>query len=337
MQLSELWFVLVGVLFVGFVFLEGFDFGVGMSTKFLAKNDLEKRVLINTIGPFWDANEVWLITAGGAMFAAFPHWYATLFSGYYLPFVILLLALIARGVAFEFRGKVESKQWTQTWDWSIFLGSILPPFLLGVLFSSLIKGLPIDKDMNMYAGFFDIVNVYTVVGGLAFVLLSYLHGLMFITLKTTGSLRERARQMALKMYIATGAVIVLFVVLTAFYTEAFTEKGAILIPVYGLAVVLYLLLFPLLRNKKEGFSFTVTGLIMILVTSSFFIALFPNVMISSIDIANNMTVYNAASGDYSLKFMTIVAAIMVPIVLGYTIWSYYVFRKRVTSKEHLEY
>ncbi|MFO1443175.1 cytochrome d ubiquinol oxidase subunit II [Bacillus sp. Bva_UNVM-123] len=337
MLLSEVWFVLVGILFVGFVFLEGFDFGVGMSTKFLAKNEIEKRVLINTIGPFWDANEVWLITAGGAMFAAFPHWYATLFSGYYLPFVILLLALIARGVAFEFRGKVESEKWTKTWDLSILLGSILPPFLLGVLFSSLIKGLPIDENMNMYASFLDIVNVYTVVGGIAFVLLSFLHGLMFISLKTTGSLRERARKMAQKIYFVTGAVIVLFVALTAIYTDAFSNRGAILIPMYGAAIVLYVLLFPLLRNKREGYSFTATGLIMVIVTASFFIALFPNVMISSIDAVYNMTVYNAASGDYSLKFMTIVAAIMVPIVLVYTIWSYYIFRKRITSKEHLEY
>lgn len=337
MLLSELWFVLVGVLFVVFLFLEGFDFGVGMSTKFLAQNDLEKRVLINTIGPFWDANEVWLITAGGAMFAAFPHWYATLFSGYYLPFVVLLLALIARGVAFEFRGKVDSTKWVKTWDWSIFFGSILPPFLVGVLFTSLIKGVPIDENMNMYAHFFDIVNPYTVVGGIAVVLLTYLHGLMFITLKTTGSLRERAREQAMKMYIASGVVIILFVVLTGVYTEAFTARGTILIPLYAAAIVLYLLLFSFLKNKKEGFSFTVTGLIIILVTSSFFVALFPNVMISTIDAANNLTVYNAASGDYSLKIMTIVAGTMVPIVLGYTIWSYYIFRKRVTDKEHLEY
>lgn len=337
MQLSEVWFILIGVLFIGFLFLEGFDFGVGMSTKFLAKNDTEKRVLINTIGPFWDANEVWLITAGGAMFAAFPHWYATLFSGYYLPFVVLLLALIARGVAFEFRGKLNSEKWRKTWDWSIFLGSILPPFLLGVLFTSLIKGVPIDQDMNMYAGFFDIVNLYTVVGGVAFVLLTYMHGLMFISLKTTGSLRERARLAAQKLYIACAVVIVLFVALTGVYTEALAEKGSILIPLYALAIVLYLLLFSFLKNKKEGFSFATTGLIIALVTTSFFIALFPNVMISSTDIANNLTVYNAASGEYSLKLMTIVAFTMVPIVLGYTIWSYYVFRKRVTDKEHLEY
>ncbi|MDQ0215998.1 cytochrome d ubiquinol oxidase subunit II [Oikeobacillus pervagus] len=337
MQLSEVWFILVAVLFIGFIFLEGFDFGVGMSTKFLAQNDLEKRVLINTIGPFWDANEVWLITAGGAMFAAFPHWYASLFSGYYLPFVVLLLALIARGVAFEFRGKVNSKNWIATWDWSILLGSVLPPFLLGVLFSSLIKGLPVDQNMNMHASFLDIVNFYTVIGGVAFVLLSYMHGLMFITLKTTGALRERARKNAQKIYVVNGVVILLFTILTAVYTDAFSEKGVILIPLYGLAIVLYLALFPLLRNKKEGLSFTATGLIMIIVTASFFIALFPNVMISSIDVANNLTVYNAASGDYSLKVMTIVAATMVPIVLAYTIWSYYIFRKRVSAKEHLEY
>ncbi|MBS4198387.1 cytochrome d ubiquinol oxidase subunit II [Bacillus sp. FJAT-49732] len=337
MQLSELWFVLIAVLFVGFVFLEGFDFGVGMSTKLLAKNELEKRMLINSIGPFWDANEVWLITAGGAMFAAFPHWYATLFSGYYLPFVVLLLALIARGVAFEFRGKVESERWTLTWDWSIFLGSLLPPFLLGVLFSSLIKGLPIDENMNMHAGFLDIVNIYTVVGGIAFVTLTYLHGLMFISLKTTGPLRERSRQTAMKMYLLGGGVIILFTVLTGLYTDAFSDKGIIFYPLYSVAIILYLVLFPLLRHKKEGFSFTVTGLILMIITSSFFIGLFPNVMISSTNLLNNLTVYNAASGHYSLKLMTIVAAVMVPIVLGYTIWSYYIFRKRVTSKEHLEY
>lgn len=337
MELSELWFLLVGVLFVGFVFLEGFDFGVGMETKLLAKNDMEKRVLINSIGPFWDANEVWLITAGGAMFAAFPHWYATLFSGYYLPFVVLLLALIARGVAFEFRGKASSPGWIKTWDWAIFLGSLLPPFLLGVLFSSLIKGLPIDENMNMTAGFTDVVNVYTVVGGIAFVMLVFLHGLMFTGLKTEGELRERANQMAQKVYIATGVVVVLFVTLTYVYTDAFAERGAVLYPLYAVAIAVYVALYPLLKKKREGYSFTATGLILVLVTASFFIALFPNVLISSTDMAYNLTVYNAASGEYSLKLMTIVAGTMVPIVLGYTIWSYYVFRKRVSHKEHLEY
>lgn len=338
MELSELWFLLIGVLWVGFIFLEGFDFGVGMSTKFLAKNETEKRVLINTIGPHWDANEVWLLTAGGAMFAAFPHWYATLFSGYYLPFVLLLLALIARGVAFEFRGKHHTAKWKTTWDWSILLGSLLPPFLVGVLFSGLIKGLPIDENMNMNASFFgDMVNLFTLVGGIAFVLLSYLHGLMFITMKTNGQLRARAREQALKIYWVTGAVIVLFVVLTGIFTDAYANRGAIIIPMYAVAVLLYLALYKMVKDKKEGFSFTLTGLILVLVTASFFIALFPNVMISTTDVANNITIYEAASGAYSLKVMTIVALTMVPIVLAYTIWSYYIFRKRVSHKEHLEY
>ncbi|PID15525.1 cytochrome d ubiquinol oxidase subunit II [Sporosarcina sp. P34] len=338
MPLSDIWFVLIAVLFIGFIFLEGFDFGVGMSTKFLARNDLEKRVVMNTIGPVWDANEVWLITAGGAMFAAFPHWYATAFSGFYLPFVVLLLAFIIRGVAFEFRNKVDSKAWVKTWDWAVFIGSILPPFLFGVFFTSLIRGLPIDGDMNMYAGFTDFVNVYTVIGGVTFVLLSYLHGLLFIGLKTVGDLRERANTVARKVYALTGLFLVLFMIFTYLDTDAITDHGAILIPLYSLAIVLYGLLFFFLKMKREGLSFTMTGLVLIIIMASFFIALFPNVMISSTDPAFNMSIADAASGDYSLKIMTFVAFTMVPIVLAYTIWSYYVFRKRLTGdKEHLEY
>lgn len=338
MPLSDIWFILIAVLFIGFIFLEGFDFGVGMSTKFLAKNDLEKRVVINTIGPVWDANEVWLITAGGAMFAAFPHWYATVFSGFYLPFVVLLLALIIRGVAFEFRGKADSETWVKTWDWAIFIGSILPPFLFGVFFTSLIRGLPVDGDMNMYASFTDFVNVYTVIGGVAFVMLSYLHGLLFISLKTTGSLRERANSAALKVYAVTGVVVLLFIAFTYIDTDAFADKGAILWPMYIAAVVLYGLLFFFLKGKREGLSFTMTGLVLIIVMAGFFVALFPNVMISTLDPAFNMSIAEAASGEYSLKIMTVVAFTMVPIVLAYTIWSYYVFRKRLTGdKEHLEY
>ncbi len=337
MQLSELWFLLIGILFVGFMFLQGFDFGVGMSTRFLAKNDLDRRMLNQTIGPTWAANEVWLVTALGAMFAAFPHWYATLLSGYYMLVSVLLLALIARGVAFEFREKVESERWVKTWDGSIFLGSILPPFLLGMLFTGLIQGLPIDADMNMYAGFLDIVNGYTVVGGLTFVALSYLHGLTFISLKTTGELRERARKEALKWYVMTGMMTLLFTILTTVHTEVFSTKGSILIPMYVLVGILYGVLYLQLRNRKEGFSFTITGIILILITASFFIGLFPNVMISSLGAAQNIMIYDAASGSYSLRVMTIVAATMLPVVLGYTFWTYYVFRKRVSKKEHLDY
>lgn len=338
MQLSEIWFLLIAILWVGFMFLEGFDFGVGMGARFLARNNLERRVLINSIGPFWDANEVWLITAGGAMFAAFPHWYATLFSGYYIPFVILLLALIARGITFEFRGRSPHSNWIKTWDWAIFFGSLLPPFLVGVLFTSLIKGLPVESDMNMHLGFTDVVNVYTVVGGIAFVLLSYVHGLTFITLKTTGSLRERAAEQARKLYWWLGVVLVLFITLTAVYTDAFAEKGAISLAMFAVIAIAYIVLHQFLKTKKEGFSFASTGIIIIVITAFFFVVLFPNVMISSIDLSYNITLYEAASGDYSLKVMTIVAITLVPVVIAYTIWSYYVFRRRITGeKEQLKY
>lgn len=337
MALSELWFLLISVLFVGFMFLEGFDFGVGMGSKFLAKNDEDRQLLSKAIGPTWAGNEVWLITAGGAMFAAFPHWYATLFSGFYLPFLVLVIALMARGVSLEVRSRVDSKRWTDAWDWAMFIGSLLPPFLFGVLFTSLIKGLPIDQDMNMFASFLDIVNVYTVVGGVVFVALSYLHGLTFLSLKTEGDMRTRARAQAKKMYALTGVLLVVFTALTLVYTEAFTAKGVYLIPMYIVAAIAYIVLLPLLRKGKEGLSFTMTGLVIIIITASFFIALFPNVMISSLGDAFNMTVYEAASGAYSLKLMTIVALTMLPIVLGYTVWSYYVFRKRVSTKETAGY
>lgn len=337
LSLNELWFVLVAVLFVGFFFLEGFDFGVGMSTRFLAKNDTEKRVLINTIGPFWDANEVWLITAGGAMFAAFPNWYATMFSGYYTPLVILLLALIARGVAFEFRGKVGNETWKKTWDISIFLGSLLPPFLMGVVFTGMMKGLPIDADMEMKAGLFDMVNPYTLVGGVTVVMLCLVHGLMYTSLRTTGSLQERARKLAHKLLIPLAALFVVLGVMTYFQTDIFEERGVLLSIIAVLGVVVFLLAGRFISKKRDGWAFGMTGGLIVLGFSSIFIGMFPRVMVSSISDAFSLTIDNAASGQYSLKVMTIVSLTLLPFVLGYQIWSYFVFHKRVHEKEHLEY
>ncbi|WP_055106179.1 cytochrome d ubiquinol oxidase subunit II [Paenibacillus ihumii] len=337
LSLNELWFILVAVLFIGFFFLEGFDFGVGMSTRFLAKNDMERRVLINSIGPFWDANEVWLLTAGGAMFAAFPNWYATLFSGYYTPLVVLLLALIGRGVAFEFRGKVENTRWKNTWDIAIFLGSLLPPFLLGVVFSGLLKGLPIDGDMEMKAGLFDMVNLYTLVGGITVVVLCLVHGLLFTSLRTTGSLRERARQLAHRLLIPLAALFVIFGAMTYFQTDVFEARALplTLIAVAGLGA--FLLAGWFIRKERDGWAFGMTGTLIALSIASVFIGLFPRVMISSISEAYSLTIHNAASGPYSLKIMTIVALTLLPFVLGYQIWSYFVFHKRINEKEHLEY
>ncbi|WP_374019826.1 cytochrome d ubiquinol oxidase subunit II [Paenibacillus thiaminolyticus] len=337
LSLNELWFVLVAVLFVGFFFLEGFDFGVGMSTQFLARTDGERRVLINSIGPFWDANEVWLLTAGGAMFAAFPNWYATLFSGYYVPLVALLLALIVRGVAFEFRGKVDSERWKKTWDLAIFVGSLLPPFLFGVVFAGLIKGLPIDQQMEMKAGLFDMVNLYTLVGGITVTVLCLVHGLMFTTLRTEGDLQARARGLARKLMIPLSALLVLFAIMTYFMTDVFEVRGAILAVVAVLGLIVFLLAGYFMKQKKDGWAFGMTGGIILLSIASVFIGLFPRVMISSINSAFDLTIHNAASGAYSLKVMTIVAVTLLPFVLGYQIWSYFVFHKRVNEKQHLEY
>lgn len=333
MELSELWFILVAVLFIGFFFLEGFDFGVGMAGKLLAGNDWERRILINTIGPFWDANEVWLLTGGGAIFAAFPHWYATMFSGYYVPFVFVLLALIGRGVAFEFRGKVNHTKWTNSWDWVIFFGSMLPPFLFGVLFSSILKGMPIDETMTLHARFTDYVNLYTVTGGITVTLLCLMHGLLFITLRTVGSLRERARKMAQRMVYAVLIALVAFVGLSYFETDLFTYRGEATIPMIAAIVICYGLGILFLQKKRDGWAFGMSGAGIALTVATIFVGLFPRVMISSLDSAFNLTVYNAASGAYSLKVMTIVALTLLPFVLGYQIWSYYVFRKRVDGKD----
>jgi cytochrome d ubiquinol oxidase subunit II len=333
MELSELWFILVAVLFIGFFFLEGFDFGVGMAGQFLGKNDLERRILINTIGPFWDANEVWLLTGGGAIFAAFPHWYATMFSGYYIPFVFVLLALIGRGVAFEFRGKVHHVTWTKTWDWVIFFGSILPPFLFGVLFSSLLKGMPIDGSMTLRADFTDYVNVYSVAGGVTVTLLCFLHGLLFLTLRTVGDLQRRARRLAGKMVYPVLASLVVFVGLSYMETDLFTYRQEVTLPMAGLVVICYALAVILLKKQRDGWAFGMSGAGIALTVGMIFAGLFPRVMISSLGSIYDLTVYNAASGPYSLKVMTIVALTLLPFVLGYQIWSYYVFRKRVDGKD----
>ncbi|WML53824.1 cytochrome d ubiquinol oxidase subunit II [Neobacillus sp. PS3-12] len=337
MTLSVLWFVLIAVVFIGFFFLEGFDFGVGMSTRFLARNQTERSILVNTIGPFWDANEVWLLTGGGAIFAAFPHWYATMFSGYYLPLFAVLLCLIGRGVSFEFRRKLNNSRWTNVWDWVIFLSSLLPPFLVGVLFTSMLKGMPIGIDMNMSAGFADYINIYSLWGGLTVTLLCLLHGLNFLTLKTEDEIRERSAKLAKKLTFAVLGVLVVFVGLSWFKTDIFEVRMVPELTLVGLIVIVYALTPYFITKKQEGLAFTMTGLGLAFTVSAIFVGLFPRVMISSINKAFNLTVYNAASGDYSLKIMTIVVVTTLPFVLAYTVWSYYVFRKRVSHKEHLTY
>jgi len=337
MELEVLWFALIAILFVGFFFLEGFDFGVGMLAKFLGKNDTERRVVINTIGPFWDGNEVWLITAGGAMFAAFPNWYASLFSGFYMALFLMLLALIGRGVAFEFRSKLTSQKWRDIWDWVIFFGSLLPPLLWGVALANLMRGVPIDANQNFVGSFWDLISVYSVFAGLSMVLLFLLHGALFLSLKTTDVIKERAEKFAMRIGKWTSIVMLIFVVLSYFETDMFTGKGINPGTVPILAGLCLLSVHFFVKAGHTGWGFIMTGATIVLSTITVFICLFPNVMISSLNPDWSLTIYNTASNTYTLKVMTIVALTFVPIVIAYQCWNYWVFRKRITVKDHLDY
>jgi len=337
LSLNEFWFILITILFVGFFVLEGFDFGVGIVSRFLGKDDTEKRVYINTIGPFWDANEVWLITAGGAMFAAFPHWYATMFSGFYIPLVFMLLALIMRGVALQFRAQVDSHGWRNFWDWSLVIGSFLPPILWGVVLANFMIGMPIDQDMEMVGGFIQFLNPFALLGGVMFLLLTITHGLQFITIRTKGELQDRARNVGKKVAPLTIIIFLAFIVVGYAVSDVFTYHGQTFMAIPILAWVA--LLFANLYNnqKLDKSAFALTSITMILLTISIFIGMFPRVMISSISEAYSLTVYNAASGSYTLKVMSIFSIALLPFVLGYQAWSYYIFRKRLKKDDELEY
>jgi cytochrome d ubiquinol oxidase subunit II len=329
MNLNVVWFFLITILFTGFFFLEGFDFGVGMLLPFLGKNDAERRVVINAIGPFWDANEVWLLTAGGAMFAAFPDWYATLFSGFYLALVLMLLALIVRGVAFEFRSKDEHPAWRAFWDWMLFIGSALPGFLWGVAITNVIEGVPIDAHMNYVGGFWNLLGPYALLGGLAFVAMFLLHGAIFLSLKTEGEIQTRAYRVADRFWLPAVVLVLLFVVIGYFTTDVFVRLGVDpgVAPLGAGAALLSAGWF--IKQRRIGWAFLMTGLTIIFSTLTVFLGLFPRVMISSLNSAWDLTIYNASSSPYTLTVMTWVALIFVPIVLLYQGWNYWIFRQRL--------
>lgn len=337
MDLNSLWFGLVAVLFIGFFVLEGFDFGVGILLPFLGKDDLSRRKMINTIGPFWDGNEVWLLTAGGAIFAAFPEWYATMFSGFYLALLLILLALIARGVAFEFRSKDQHPRWRSLWDWCIFFGSLFPALLFGVAFANLVRGVPIDASMNYVGNFGDLLSWYTLLGGLASLIIFTLHGAIYLILKTDAELLQSSRKAARRIWPVAVFTLFLFFVGTYLETDAIEQFGVDpgLVPI-GAAITI-LAVGPLLRARREGWAFVMNFLSIMLSVATIFLVLYPRVMVSSIDPAFSLTIYNASSTDYTLRIMSIVALIFVPIVLAYQAWSYWVFRERVTDQSELEY
>jgi len=329
--LQTIWFILIAILWIGFFFLEGFDFGVGMILPFLGKKDEERRAIINTIGPHWDGNEVWLLTAGGATFAAFPQWYATLFSGFYPALFLLLVGLILRGVAFEFRSKDPNPKWRTLWDWAIFIGSFVPALLLGVAFANLTRGVPIDNTMTYTGNLLTLLNPYGLLGGLLAVSAFLLHGALFLSMKVEGVISERAIAFARKMWIVALIFAILMLVATYFYTD-FTERLGIapgLIPLTGIVAVLLSGLF--VKRKRLGWAFVMTSLMVVLTIVTSFVIMFPRVMISTTDPAFSLTISNASSSQYTLTVMTIVALIFTPIVLIYQGWTYWMFRKRITA------
>jgi cytochrome d ubiquinol oxidase subunit II len=342
MDLNTLWFVLIAILYIGFFVLEGFDFGVGILLPFLGRDtdaerrDTKRRTIINTIGPHWDGNEVWLLTAGGATFAAFPNWYATMFSGFYLALFLLLLALIVRGVAFEFRGKDENPRWRALWDWSIFVGSLVPALLLGVAFGNLVHGVPIDAEMNYVGGFFNLLNPYALLTGIAAVLVFTLHGAIFLGLKIDGELRENAHATAWRLWIPVVLALLALLIATYFATD-FSRLGVTPGIVPLIAVISLLISGYFIRKRMEGWAFLATAVTIVFTVATIFLILFPRVMVSSLDPAFSLTIYNASSSPYTLRVMTIVALVFVPIVLIYQAWSYWVFRKRLTTDSRLVY
>ena len=331
--LQIIWFVLVTVLFIGFFFLEGFDYGVGTVLPFFGKNDTERRLLINTIGPVWDGNEVWMITAGGAMFAAFPHVYATMFSMLYMALFLMLFGLIVRGVAFELRSKHKCETWRSTWDWLIFIGSALPAFLWGVTVTNMMKGFAISGEKIYMGSFFDLLSVYTIVGGITFVLVFAYHGVSFLTLRLADTkLIERLRIVGVCLGGTAAIFYVLCMVLTVFNTDMWTSiiSAAAMI----LAALVFVASIALLYLKKQYVkAFIASSLAIVFTTVSVFAGLFPRILISTLNPESSLTIYNASSTEYTLTIMTVAAVCFVPVVLAYQAWTYWVFRKRVSHKD----
>ncbi|RRR74105.1 MAG: cytochrome d ubiquinol oxidase subunit II [Candidatus Viridilinea halotolerans] len=337
MDLNIVWFILITVLFIGFFILEGFDYGVGMLLPVIGKNDTERRVVINTIGPVWDGNEVWVLTAGGAIFAAFPHWYATLFSGFYLALFLMLVALIVRAVAFEYRSKHDNPTWRMWWDRAIFFGSVVPALLWGVALGNMLRGVPIDADMHYVGTFFDLLNPYALIGGATSLSMFLLHGAIFINLKTSGVIQERSLAMTRRIGPITTVVVAVFIVATYTMTDAFSRLGVNPggVPIAALGALFGAAYF--VHIGRLGWAFVMTCLNIGLAVITIFMALFPRVMVSSLNPEWSLTIYNASSSEKTLTVMTVVAVIFIPLVLIYQGWSYWVFRQRLSVDSELTY
>jgi cytochrome d ubiquinol oxidase subunit II len=334
MDLQIFWFVLIAVLWSGYFLLEGFDFGVGMLLPFTPRSEGERRAMFESIGPVWDGNEVWLVVAGAATFAAFPAWYATMFSGFYLAFLLILFFLIIRVVSFEWREKGESETWRKVWLWANAIGSTGIALIWGVGLANLIHGVPIDSSGDFQGGLIDLFTPYTLFAGLTFVLLFAFHGASYLTLRTTGDLYERARVAARRLAlpgVAAGAVFLVWTVVVAVDRNDKDVFPVVIPAVAGIAALA--LAAGLAYAGRNAFAFTMTALGTVATVATLFTGLYPRVMVSSTSFANSLDVSGTASAHYTLAVMTVVALIVTPIVLVYQGWSYYVFRARVTGED----
>jgi cytochrome d ubiquinol oxidase subunit II len=334
MGLQELWFCLLALLWTGYFVLEGFDFGVGMLLPVLGRNADEKGSKLETIGPIWDGNEVWLLVAGGATFAAFPLWYATMFSGFYVALLLILVLLIARVVSFEWRGKLENPRWSGLWSGVNTTASVGAPLIWGIALSSLLYGVPLDSDHGWAGSFWDLFTWYSVLAGVAVVLLFALHGAAFLTLRTTGELRDRARAAAVRLAVVGAVVGAAFLIATLVVGMDNNDKDLFPgIVVVALAAAAAVAAVALTRAGRDGQAFAATAATIVLAVVALFTMLYPRVMVSSTGFGNSLTIDNAASGHYTLAVMTIAAVILLPIVLLYQAWTYHVFRARLGQAE----
>ena len=333
MDYALIWFCLIGLLWAGYLVLEGFDFGVGALLPVLGKgrnaDDTEKRrrVMLTTIGPHWDGNEVWLLTAGGATFAAFPEWYATMFSAFYLPLLILLVALIVRNMGFEYRGKRDDDTWRQRWDWAIIGGSIVAPLLVGVALTNVVRGLPINRDMEFVGNLWTLLNPMSLLGGLVILGLSLTHGAFFLALKTTGDIRRDARALGTTLGIGTAVLAVTLLLWLNLAQGTLWTWVTTVVAAVALLAAIYANL-----KGREGWAFVGTAVTMASAVATYFLALYPNVMPTTLPGGTSLTIENASSSELTLKIMTVAALVFTPIVLLYTAWTYWTFRKRLGTQ-----
>jgi cytochrome d ubiquinol oxidase subunit II len=336
MTFQTTWFLLIAVLWVGYFILEGFDFGVGALLPFVSRNEADRRAVLTTLGPVWDGNEVWLLVAGGATFAAFPEWYATLFSGFYLPLFLILVALIVRGVAFEYRSKYGKAQWRQRWDIAIVTASIIPALLWGVAFANIVRGVPIERsadgNLEYVGGFFNLLNPYALLGGVVTLTVFLTHGAIFLSLKTAGEVRERARGFAIKLGLIAAVAAVAFLVWTNLMLP---ELNNIVLALSAVVALSWLAGLYSTLKVREGWAFIFSAVAIAAFVADLFYALYPRVMPSSLGSQFDLTISNASSTEYTLKVMTVVALIMTPLVLIYQGWTYWVFRKRISASQIL--